>query len=131
MQHLCSARCLAFYSASAAYMRHGRRYKENFYDVLKIPPNSNNQEIKRAFIQLSKNSEEFVRICDAYRVLIRNKESLRSQYDSRIRMDSPAVDTSYSLVNGHKHWQQYQAAIRKKPYLYRSIYFWNWKTGFY
>ncbi|KRF98938.1 uncharacterized protein Dwil_GK27009 [Drosophila willistoni] len=98
-----------------AHMRHGRLYKENLYDVLKIPKNSNNQEIKRAFIELSKkyhsdsnartgNSEEFMRDCDAYQVL--HKKSLRSQYNSRIKMYSPAVDTSYSLVNLHKNWQQ-------------------------
>ncbi|XP_068155018.1 uncharacterized protein [Drosophila tropicalis] len=118
-----SARCLAFHPARLAHMRQGARYKENYYDVLNIPRNSDSQEIKRAFIELSKkyhpdantktgNPEKFVIVCEAYQVL--HKEPLRSQYDSQLKMNSPAVDTSYSFVNVHKNWQQYQAAMRKK-----------------
>ncbi|XP_068148374.1 dnaJ homolog subfamily C member 25 homolog [Drosophila tropicalis] len=99
-----SARCLAFYPDRLAHMRQGACYKENYYDVLNIPRNSYNQEIKRAFIELSKK----------YHPDVLHKEPLRSQYDSHHKMNSPAVDTSYSFVNVHKNWQQYQAAMRKK-----------------
>ncbi|XP_068148352.1 uncharacterized protein [Drosophila tropicalis] len=118
-----SARCLVFYPARLAHICQLACYKENYYDVLNIPRNSDNQEIKRAFIELSKkyhpdantktgNPEKFVRVCEAYQVL--HKEPLRTQCDSYHKMNSPAVDTSYSFVNVQKNWQQYQAAMRKK-----------------
>ncbi|XP_068158589.1 uncharacterized protein [Drosophila tropicalis] len=99
-----SARCLTFYPARLAHMHQGACYKENYYDVLNIPRNSDNQEIKRAFIELSKKYHP-----DAIA-----KRPLRSQYDSHHKMNSPAVDTSYSYVNVHKNWQQYQAAKRSE-----------------
>ncbi|XP_068148353.1 uncharacterized protein [Drosophila tropicalis] len=123
-----SARCLAFYPDRLAHMRQGACYRENYYDVLNIPRNSENQEIKRAFIELSKkyhpdantksgNPEKFVWVCEAYQVLhpYAAPKPLRTQYDSsHHKMNSPAVDTSYSFVNVQKNWQQYQAAMRKK-----------------
>ncbi|EDW83274.2 uncharacterized protein Dwil_GK22773 [Drosophila willistoni] len=102
-------------------MPRGPGRKENLYDVLEIPKNSSKQEIKRAFVELSKkyhpdshektrNSDEFMRVYEAYEEL--KKESLRAEDDTEIKM--PAVDTSRPMVNVCKKWREYQADNRRK-----------------
>ncbi|EDW14361.1 uncharacterized protein Dmoj_GI24220, isoform A [Drosophila mojavensis] len=100
----------------------------SYYEVLKVPLNSSGKEIKRAFFELSKkyhpdansdshDSDEFVKVCEAYRILYKrvSREHHSNRLRSRYRTLAP-LDICYSNKNVHKNWTKYQAAIRKKQF---------------
>ncbi|XP_064552687.1 uncharacterized protein LOC135438334 [Drosophila montana] len=100
----------------------------SYYDVLKVPINSSGQEIKRAFIELSKkyhpdgnshtrDSDEFVKVCEAYKILYKraSREHYNNRLKTRFRM-VPPMDSSYTNKNVHKAWVKYQAAMRYKQF---------------
>uniref|UniRef100_A0A0K8W7E4 DnaJ-like protein 60 n=1 Tax=Bactrocera latifrons TaxID=174628 RepID=A0A0K8W7E4_BACLA len=69
---------------------------ETYYDILKVQKNCSNQEIRNAFVQLSKKfhpdvkgitpdpkqTAQFVKISEAYQIL--SKPKSRSAYDQRL-----------------------------------------------
>ncbi|XP_017039758.1 chaperone protein DnaJ [Drosophila ficusphila] len=123
-----SVRFLASYGSRFTYQRHpmGHPRIENYYQVLNVPVGSSEREIKRAFIELSKkyhpdansqqrDSEVFMRICEAYQTLHRHNS--RQVYDSRLRMQNQtqsAPETSFTGRHVYTVWSQYQSAVRNK-----------------
>ncbi|EDV93226.1 uncharacterized protein LOC6563031 [Drosophila grimshawi] len=118
-------RMATFHSNFACSMINGYR---SYYDVLNVSTNSTESEIKSAFIELSKkyhpdanihtrDSEEFVRVCEAYKIL--HKRASREHYNRRLRtrfyMVQP-VDISYTNKNVHRAWVKYQASMRHKQF---------------
>ncbi|KAH8382079.1 hypothetical protein KR009_001667 [Drosophila setifemur] len=97
---------------------------ENYYQVLNIPVGSSDQEVKRAFIELSKkyhpdanretrDSEIFMKICEAYQTLNR----LHSRHDSRLGMQKQSTTSPDTATTGRRMctvWSQYQTAMRNK-----------------
>ncbi|KAM8705190.1 hypothetical protein ACLKA7_009619 [Drosophila subpalustris] len=121
-----SVRYMSSYQTSHGYKLLGS--VKNYYDVLRVPVNCDKSEIRRAYIELSKkyhpdgsspmsNSEEFVKVCEAYKVLY--KRASRKSYDTRLTSQLhmvPPVDTNYTMQNVHKSWKKYQAAMRSKQF---------------
>nr|XP_016941845.1 uncharacterized protein LOC108018774 [Drosophila suzukii] len=123
-------RCLASYGSRFTYQSHSMSYPhgriENHYQVLNVPVGSTDREIKRAFIELSKkyhpdansqtrDSEVFMRICEAYQTLHRHNS--RQIYDSRLRMQNQNTSPpETTFTGGHVYtvWSQYQSAVRNK-----------------
>lgn len=102
----------------------------SYYEVLKVPFNSSGKEIKQAFFELSKkyhpdansdthDSDEFVRVCEAYRILYKRaaREHHNNRLRSRYRTLAP-LDIGYTSKDVHKNWTKYQAAIRQKQFGY-------------
>ncbi|XP_060647545.1 chaperone protein DnaJ [Drosophila nasuta] len=121
--------------ASFRYISHHSRprypilnSRKNYYDVLNVPINSSIAEIKQAYIKLSKkyhpdgnsstrNSGEFVKVCEAYKVLY--KRASRQSYDDRLRSQFymvPPMDVSFTSKNVHNSWKKYQASMRSKQF---------------
>ncbi|KAH8293002.1 hypothetical protein KR054_004497, partial [Drosophila jambulina] len=127
--HLPPVRSLASFGSRFSYQslpKPPHRY-ENYYQVLNVPVCSSDQEIKSAFIELSKkyhpdantqtrDSEVFIKICEAYKTL--HRQNTRQQYDSRLRMERQGVtshsDTAFSSRQMSTRWSQYQSAMRNK-----------------
>ncbi|TDG48397.1 hypothetical protein AWZ03_005142 [Drosophila navojoa] len=100
----------------------------SYYEVLKVPLNSSGKEIKQAFFELSKkyhpdansdshDSDEFVKVCEAYRILY--KRVSREHHNNRLRLryrTMAPLDICYTNKNVHKNWTKYQAAIRQKQF---------------
>ncbi|XP_023163670.2 uncharacterized protein LOC111594549 [Drosophila hydei] len=115
-------------SYHSIYGHNLQAYSRSYYDVLKVPLNSSGKEIKQAFFALSKkyhpdgnsgthDSDEFVKVCEAYRVLY--KRASRDHYNNRLRSRYRAiapVETCYMNKNVHKSWVRYQAAVRHKQF---------------
>ncbi|XP_017020307.1 uncharacterized protein [Drosophila kikkawai] len=100
---------------------------ENYYQVLNVPVCSSDQEIKSAFIELSKkyhpdantqtrDSEVFIKICEAYQTL--HRQNSRQLYDSLLRMQhittTASQDTAFTGRQMSTRWSQYQSAMRSK-----------------
>ncbi|XP_052846082.1 chaperone protein DnaJ [Drosophila gunungcola] len=99
---------------------------ENYYQVLNVPVGSSGQEIRRAFIELSKkyhpdassqtgDSALFMKICEAYQTL--QRQHSRQLYDSRLRMQhqaTPPPETAFTGRHVCTVWSQYQSAVRNK-----------------
>ncbi|EDV41650.1 uncharacterized protein Dana_GF17400 [Drosophila ananassae] len=120
-------RCLASYGSRFTHLTKPKSQRvENYYNVLNVPVGSSDQEIKRAFIDLSKkyhpdvnrdtrDSEVFVKICEAYQTLHRHQS--RQLYDSRLRMQNHSAvppDTAFTGRHVSTVWSQYQSAMRNK-----------------
>ncbi|KAH8243660.1 hypothetical protein KR032_009164 [Drosophila birchii] len=126
--HLPLVRSLAGFSAKFNYQSHPSmtHRDENYYQVLKVPVSSSDQEIKSAFIKLSKkyhpdantqtgNSEVFIKICEAYHTL--HRQNSRQRYDSSLRIQRRTTSPSETSFTGRQmstKWSQYQLAMRSK-----------------
>ncbi|KAH8247640.1 hypothetical protein KR038_007364, partial [Drosophila bunnanda] len=126
--HLPPVRSLARFGSRFNYqsLRKPPNRGENYYQVLNVPACSSHQEIKSAFIELSKkyhpdantqtrDSEVFMKICEAYQTL--HRENSRQLYDSCLRMQSQAnslSETAYTERQMSTRWSQYQSAMRSK-----------------
>lgn len=129
--HLPPVRCLAGYGSTRFTYQSVNKPPhrgENFYQVLNVPVHSSDQEIKSAFIELSKkyhpdantqtcDSEVFMKICEAYQTL--HRPNSRQMYDSRLRMQhqtgcSTPPDTAFTGRQMSTVWSQYQSAMRSK-----------------
>ncbi|XP_017104295.2 uncharacterized protein [Drosophila bipectinata] len=121
------ARCLATYGTRFTHLTKPKAQRvENYYQVLNVPVGSSDQEIKRAFIDLSKkyhpdvsrdtrDSEVFMKICEAYQTL--HRQQSRQLYDSRLRMQYKSAvppDTAFTGRHVSTVWSQYQSAMRNK-----------------
>ncbi|XP_030371056.1 uncharacterized protein LOC115621531 [Scaptodrosophila lebanonensis] len=121
-----TVRRLATYGARYGYLGTLLRRNESYYDVLNVPVDSSGQEIKRAFIKLSKkyhpdsnssacDSEAFVKICEAYKTLYNT--ATRNEYDNRLKLQLDVckpMENCYTNHNVHKTWEKYKAAMRYK-----------------
>ncbi|VVC92357.1 dnaJ-like protein 60 [Leptidea sinapis] len=114
-------RSVAFKSICSIVRLHSLSRK-NHYDVLNLRRNCSDQEIKDAFIKMSKQyhpdknkdvkaQEKFVQIVEAYNVL--GKPSSRSQYDHIITMGQRSSSYYYKTSNQNQYYNQ---AYTQKTY---------------
>nr|CDS27758.1 dnaj subfamily c [Hymenolepis microstoma] len=84
------------------------QYRKNYYKILGVPPNSSPQEIKNAYIRLSKqyhpdvagndvdSRSKFVEITEAFSIL--GKESNRKEYDFQRRINAfSGIEMGYQI----------------------------------
>ncbi|XP_022221909.1 uncharacterized protein LOC111073743 [Drosophila obscura] len=101
-----------------------RRQQENFYQVLNVPVNSSDQEIKSRFFELSKryhpdansqsgDSERFAKLCEAYNTL--HRPSMRKQYDTSMKIQlQKYAQLDRVQQNVGSVWQQFHTQMRNK-----------------
>ncbi|XP_020809769.1 J protein JJJ2 [Drosophila serrata] len=127
--HLPPVRSLAGFGSRFNYQslrKLSPHHGENYYQVLNVPVCSSHQEIKSAFIELSKkyhpdgnsqtrDSEVFMKICEAYQTL--HRQNSRQLYDSCLRMQRQTTSPSETAFTSRQistRWSQYQSAMRSK-----------------
>ncbi|XP_053963128.1 dnaJ-like protein 60 isoform X1 [Anastrepha ludens] len=113
--------------ARTAFVRyHSIQHGETYYDILKVRNDCSNQEIRNAFVQLSKKfhpdvkgvspdpkqTAQFVKISEAYQIL--SKPHTRSAYDQRLwdagvlrpeQRSSPGGVKNMHSYEIHKPWE--------------------------
>ncbi|EDW24897.1 GL23136 [Drosophila persimilis] len=101
-----------------------RRRVENLYHVLNVPANASDQEIKSAFIELSKkyhpdsnsqscDPERFSRLWEAYNTL--HRPSTRKQYDNSLNMKQQRYFQADILQhNVCRDWRQFHTQMRNR-----------------
>lgn len=101
--------------------RNNQRREHNYYEVLRIPTNATQKEIRDAYIKMSKdfhpdsnskgNHANFVKINEAYSVL--SKAKTRRYYDMDLKYNSNNNNNSSSSENNGYHntfkqWKTYE-----------------------
>ncbi|BFF90730.1 chaperone protein dnaJ 20 chloroplastic [Drosophila madeirensis] len=118
-----------------------RRQSENFYQVLNVPVNSSDQEIKSAFFELSKkyhpdansqscDSERFSRLWEAYKTL--HRPSTRQHYDNSMNFKQQTGPQLHRCQqNVASAWQKFHTQMRNKQKrsFYNGLAVWRPKTA--
>ncbi|XP_012274312.1 dnaJ-like protein 60 [Orussus abietinus] len=113
------------------YRARSQRCPRNYYETLRISPNSSQKEIRQAFLKLSKelhpdatgksNHNDFVEINEAYRIL--SKENTKRQYDMQPKCQNSGVGGSPHKVVYANPYQWEVEAEDTNPVDYENNYY--------
>ncbi|KAG7199255.1 hypothetical protein KM043_018121 [Ampulex compressa] len=108
-----------------------QRRQLNYYEILRVPKNSSQKEIKQAFVKLSKKMHpdtsgkeshaDFVKLNEAYSVL--SKERTRKLYDENLKYYGMDYNSPRSNIHYHHYYEnvytsraQWEARMSSRPW---------------